>query len=44
MSAYAMGNWPVAIVPPAVQHMNGDAQHFRDIGQRTSTCRWPVIS
>src|SRR5215203_5358785 len=34
MTAYPIAGWPVALVPPAVQSVNGDAQHFRDIRQR----------
>jgi hypothetical protein len=31
MTAYPIAGWPVALVPLAVQSLNGDAQHFRDI-------------
>ena len=34
MTAYPIAGWPVALVPPAVQSVNGAAQHFRDIRQR----------
>src|SRR5215207_4003142 len=34
MTAYPIAGWPVALVPPAVQSVNGDAQHLRDIRQR----------
>jgi hypothetical protein len=34
MTAYPIAGWPVALVPPAVQSVNGDAEHFRDIRQR----------
>jgi hypothetical protein len=32
--AHPIASWPVAVGPPAVQRMNGDTQHFRDIRQR----------
>jgi hypothetical protein len=32
--AHPIASWPVAVVPPAVQRMNRNAQHFRDIRQR----------
>jgi hypothetical protein len=34
MTAHPMAGWPVALVPPAVQSLNRNAQHFRDICQR----------
>ena len=34
MTANPIAGWPVALVPPAVQGVNGNAQHFRDIRER----------
>jgi hypothetical protein len=34
MTANAIAGWPIALVPPAVQGMNWNAQHFRDIRER----------
>jgi hypothetical protein len=34
MTAHPIASWPVALVPPAVQGVNWNAQHFRDISQR----------
>ena len=34
MTANPIAGWPVALVPPAVQGMNWNAQHFRDIRER----------
>jgi hypothetical protein len=34
MTANPIAGWPVALVPPAVQGMNWNAQHFRDISER----------
>ena len=34
ITAYPIAGWSMALVPPAVQRVNGDAQHFRDIRQR----------
>jgi hypothetical protein len=31
MTANPIAGWPVALVPPAVQGVNWNAQHFRDI-------------
>jgi hypothetical protein len=34
VTAHPIADWAVAVVSPAVQGMNGDAQHFRDIRER----------
>src|SRR5215217_5910406 len=34
VTAHSVANWAVALVPPAVQGVNGNAQHFRDIRER----------
>jgi hypothetical protein len=34
MTAHPVADWAVALVPPAIQGVNGDAQHFRDIRKR----------
>jgi hypothetical protein len=34
VTAYSVADWAVALIPPAVQGMNGNAQHFRDIRKR----------
>jgi hypothetical protein len=34
VAAHPIADWAVALVPPAVQGMNGDAQHLRDIRER----------
>jgi hypothetical protein len=33
MTAHPIAGWPVALVPPAVQGVNWNAQHFRDISE-----------
>ena len=34
VTAHPVADWAVALVSPAVQGVNGDAQHFRDICER----------
>jgi hypothetical protein len=34
VTAHPVADWAVALVSPAVQGVNGDAQHFRDIRER----------
>jgi hypothetical protein len=34
VTAHPIADWAVALVPPAVQGVNGDAQHFRYIRER----------
>src|SRR5215212_7434631 len=34
VTAHSVADWAVALVPPAVQGVNGNAQHFRDIRKR----------
>jgi hypothetical protein len=34
VTAYSVADWAVALIPPAVQGVNGNAQHFRDIRKR----------
>jgi hypothetical protein len=34
VTAHPVADWAVALVPPAGQGLNGDAQHFRDIRER----------
>src|SRR5215218_6598126 len=34
VTAHSVANWAVALVPPAVQGVNGNAQHFRDVRKR----------
>jgi hypothetical protein len=34
VTAHSVANWAVTLVSPAVQGVNGDAQHFRDIRKR----------
>jgi hypothetical protein len=34
VTAHPISDWAVALVSPAVQGMNRDAQHFRDIRER----------
>src|SRR5215211_6773822 len=34
VTAHSVADWAVALVPPAVQGVNGDAQHFRNVRER----------
>jgi hypothetical protein len=34
VTAHPIASWTVASVPPAVQGVNGDVQHLREIGKR----------
>jgi hypothetical protein len=34
VTAHPIADWAITLVPPAVQRVNGNAQHFRDIRER----------